>query len=84
MQDFLVLIDLLFAILAGSAYSELYQQQEAIYLALYGEVTVAKSLLEQLTLVGQARPWYPDALRCMRDYIEKDLRQLDNSPVQQV
>ena len=29
-----------------------------IYTSLYCEVSVAKSLLEQLTLVGQARPWY--------------------------
>ena len=50
--------DLLFAILAANAYTELYQQQESIYFALYAEVTVAKSLLEQLTLIGQGRPWY--------------------------
>ena len=68
----------------GSAYTELYQQQEAIYLALYGEVAVAKSLLEQLTLVGQGRPWYPSALKCMDNYITNDLRRLDIEPVEQL
>ena len=80
-QNFLVVIDLLFAILAGNAYTSLYQQQEAIYLALYAEVTVAKSLLEQLTLVGQGRPWYGSALQRMNEYLTSDLRRLDVSPV---
>ena len=71
-------------IFTGSAYTELYQQQEAIYLALYGEVAVAKSLLEQLTLVGQGRPWYPSALKCMDNYITNDLRRLDIKPVEQL
>ena len=73
-QNFLLVIDLLFAILAGNAYAELYQQQESIYMALYREVSVAQLLLEQLTLVGQARPWYPEALARMRQYVYDDLR----------
>jgi len=80
-QNFLVVIDLLFAILAGNAYAELYQQQESIYFALYKEVSLAKSLLEQLTLVGQARPWYPAALASLEEYLADDLRRLDLSPV---
>ena len=83
-QNFLVVIDLLFAILAGSAFAELYQQQESIYNALYKEVSIAQILLEQLTLVGQARPWYPKALGHMSDYLENDLRQLQVSPVEQL
>ena len=83
-QNFLVVIDLLFAILAGSAFAELYQQQESIYNALYKEVSIAQILLEQLTLVGQARPWYPKALAHMSDYLENDLRQLQVSPVEQL
>ena len=81
-QNFLVVIDLLFAILAGNAYADLYEQQEAIYCALYSEVTVAKSLLEQLTLVGQGRPWYRSALTCMQQYVSTDLRRLDVEPVE--
>jgi hypothetical protein len=42
-----------FAILAGNAYAELYQQQESIFFALFQEVSEAKSLLEQTTLVCQ-------------------------------
>jgi hypothetical protein len=83
-QNFLVVIDLLFAILAGNAYQQLYKQQEAIFFALYREVTEAKSLLEQLTLVGQARPWYPEALLQMRKYITNDLRKLNMSPSKQL
>jgi hypothetical protein len=81
-QDFLVVVDLLFAILAGNAYSRLYEQQESIYVALYAEVTVAKSLLEQLTLVGQARPWYASTLRSMQWYTRHDLRRVDVPPAE--
>ena len=38
-QNFLIVAGTLFAILAGNAYTQLYQQQESIYLALYAEVT---------------------------------------------
>ena len=79
-QNFLLVVDLLFAILAGSAYSELYQQQEAIYMALYAEVAVAKSLLEQLGLVGRARPWYADALRAVHAYVGDDLTASSRRP----
>ena len=50
-QNFLTVIGLLFSILAGNAYSALYQQQESIYFALFQEVSEAKSLLEQTTLL---------------------------------
>ena len=75
-QNYLVVIDLLFAILAGNAYTSLYKQQEAIYFALYAEVTLAKSLLEQLTLIGLGRPWYPTTLEAMRTYVD-DLSKLN-------
>ena len=42
----------------------------------------AKSLLEQLTLVGQGRPWYRSALKCMQQYVRSDLRRLDIEPVE--
>ena len=79
-----VVIDLLFAILAGNAYTALYEQQEDIYFALYSEVTLAKSLLEQLTLVGQSRLWYASSLRCIERYLVSDLRRLDVTPVVQL
>ena len=37
-QNFLTVIGLLFSILAGNAYAALYEQQEAIYFALFQEV----------------------------------------------
>ena len=79
-QNFLTVIGLLFSILAGNAYSALYQQQESIYFALFQEVSEAKSLLEQTTLVCQGRPFYPAALSAMRAYVKNDLRRLDIPP----
>ena len=81
-QNFLTVIGLLFSILAGNAYSALYQQQEAIYFALFQEVSEAKSLLEQTTLVCQGRPFYQSALRCIRQYVKNDLRRLDIPPAE--
>ena len=83
-QNFLIVIDLLFAILAGNAYTALYKQQEALYFAIYQEVSVARSLLEQLTLVGLGRTWYGSSLVCLQRYITHDLRRLDISPVKQL
>ena len=80
LPSFLTVISLLFSILAGSAYSSLYAQQEAIYFALYAEVSEAKSLLEQMALVCAGRPFYRDALRAMRAYVKQDLRRLDVAP----
>ena len=81
-QNFLTVIGLLFSILAGNAYSALYQQQESIYFALFLEVSEAKSLLEQTTLVCQGRPFYQSALVCIRDYVKNDLRRLDVPPAE--
>ena len=81
-QNFLTVIGLLFSILAGNAYSALYQQQESIYFALFQEVSEAKSLLEQTTLVCQGRPFYQSALQCIRDYVKNDLRRLDVPPAE--
>ena len=81
-QNFLTVIGLLFSILAGNAYAALYQQQESIYFALFQEVSEAKSLLEQTTLVCQGRPFYQSALRCIRQYVKNDLRRLDVPPAQ--
>ena len=82
-QNFLIVAGTLFAILAGNAYSDLYEQQERIFISLYDEVTVAKLLLEQLTLVGQARPWYAASLQCMREYIS-ELRNVEVAPIQRI
>jgi hypothetical protein len=82
MQNFQTVIGLLFTILAGNAYSSLYAQQENIYFALYQEVSEAKSLLEQVTLVCQGRPMYGKTLRYMKSYVENDLRRLKTNPAE--
>jgi len=52
----------------------MYQQQEAIYLALFEEVTAAKSLLEQVALVSAGREsLYHRILQCMDRYVRDDL-----------
>jgi hypothetical protein len=79
-QNFLTVIGLLFSILAGNAYSSLYTQQETIYFALFNEVSEAKSLLEQMTLVCQGRPFYPAVLAQFELYVSQDLRRLDLPP----
>ncbi|KAI2505238.1 hypothetical protein MHU86_9234 [Fragilaria crotonensis] len=50
-QNFLTVAGLLFSILVGQTYYFMYQQQEAVYYALFNEVTEAKSLVEQVALV---------------------------------
>lgn len=80
--SFLQVLGLLFSILAGNAYSVLYNQQETIYLALFQEVSEAKSLLEQTALICQGRPFYPAVLKQIKLYIRNDLRRLDVPPVE--
>jgi hypothetical protein len=59
----------------------MYQQQEAIYLALFDEVTVAKSLLEQVALVCQGRDaLYHRILSCIDSYVQNDLTQFQTEP----
>lgn len=56
-----------------------YQQQEAIYLALFEEVTMAKSLLEQVALVCQGREsLYQQILACMDRYVREDLTKFND------
>jgi hypothetical protein len=74
-QNILTTSGLVFSLLVGQTYYFMYQQQEAIYLALYQEVTVAKSLLEQIGLISQGRAsLYGRILQCMDHYVQNDLR----------
>jgi len=77
---FLALMSLLFSILAGNSYASLYSQNEAIFYALFNEVSEAKSLMEQAALVCCGRPFYRTILECIKTYVDKDLRRLDLSP----
>jgi hypothetical protein len=65
---------LVFSLLVGQTYYFMYQQQEKIYLALFEEVSVAKSLLEQVALVCQGREsLYHRILVCIDHYVREDL-----------
>lgn len=78
-QNILTTSGLMFSILVGQTYYFMYQQQEAIYLALFEEVTTAKSLLEQVTLVSQGRrSLYERLLACVQDYVENDLTKFND------
>jgi hypothetical protein len=78
-QNILTTSGLLFSILVGQTYYFMYQQQEAIYLALFEEVSTAKSLLEQVTFVSQGRQsLYERILGCVQDYVENDLTKFND------
>eukprot|EP00520_Triparma_pacifica_P015660 CAMPEP_0118640098 /NCGR_PEP_ID=MMETSP0785-20121206/4574_1 /TAXON_ID=91992 /ORGANISM="Bolidomonas pacifica, Strain CCMP 1866" /LENGTH=351 /DNA_ID=CAMNT_0006531467 /DNA_START=59 /DNA_END=1114 /DNA_ORIENTATION=+ len=79
-QNFLTVGGLLFSILVGQTYYFMYQQQEAVYYALFAEVTEAKSLLEQTALLTRGRPLYGKILKCIDSYIKNDLKMLRVSP----
>ena len=61
-QNFLSVIGILFSLLIGNTYAFCYNQQVMVYMALFEEVSVAKALLEQATLVCQGRPSYAGVL----------------------
>jgi len=73
-------VGLVFSLFAAQTFSFLYSQQEAIYLALYSEVSEAKALLEQLALVCKGRPTLAEALQGLQRYVREDLRRLDCNP----
>lgn len=78
-QNILTTSGLTFSILVGQTYYFMYQQQEAIYLALFEEVTMAKSLLEQVALVSQGREQlYEKILECVQDYVREDLNKFND------
>lgn len=79
-QNFLTVTGLLFSILVGQTYYFMYQQQEMVYLALFHEVTEAKSLLEQVALVCQGRSMYGNVLTSISNYVRDDLKQLQADP----
>jgi len=79
-QNFLTVSGLLFSILVGQTYYFMYQQQEAVYYALFSEVTEAKSLLEQVALVCQGRSMYSQILKSISQYVREDLKRLQDDP----
>jgi len=83
-QNFLTVTGLTFSILVGQTYYFMYQQQEAVFVSLFGEVTEAKSLLEQVALVCQGRrDMYEMCLVAVKRYVEEDLKKgLGKEPAQ--
>ena len=76
-QNILTTCALLFGMLVGQTYYFMYQQQEHIFFALFEEVTEAKSLLEQISLIAYGRQsLYPSLLARMNDYVKNDLKML--------
>lgn len=79
--NFLSVVGLLYSLLVGQTYGFVYSQQEALYYALYNEVTEAKSLLEQIALVSRGRAiLYPRLLKDMSNYVRNDLCSLRKDP----
>jgi hypothetical protein len=69
-QNFLTVTGLTFSILVGQTYYFMYQQQEAVFISLFREVTEAKSLLEQVALVCRGRrDMYGMCLAAMKRYV---------------
>lgn len=80
-QNILTTCGLIFSMLAGQTFYFMYQQTEAVYLALYEEVTAAKSLLEQVSLVSQGRDYLNKRIiLAIRKYVQEDLRALQDDP----
>ena len=79
-QNFLSVIGILFSLLIGNTYAFCYNQQVMVYMALFEEVSVAKALLEQATLVCQGRPSYAGVLDDVQRYVDQDLKRADLSP----
>lgn len=80
-QNILTTCGLMFSITVGYTYYFLYQQQEAIYVSLFQEVTEAKCLLEQVALVSQGRAdLHQTILGCIERYVEEDLTQFFVEP----
>jgi len=80
-QNILTTSGLVFSLLVGQTYYFMYQQQERIYVALYEEVALAKSLLEQIGLVSQGRKsLHQRILQCMKTYVQDDLQRLNIEP----
>lgn len=76
-QNILTTCALLFGMLVGQTYYFMYQQQEHIFFALFAEVTEAKSLLEQISLMAYGREsLHPSLLSRMDDYVQNDLKML--------
>lgn len=66
---------LIFSLLTGFTYYFMYSQQETIFYALFDEVSITKTLLEQCALISRGRiNLYERLLRCIQCYVDNDLK----------
>lgn len=78
-QNVLTTAGLVFSLLVGQTHYFMYQQQEATFMALYQEVSMAKILLEQVALVCQGREHlYQRILKQMDRYVRNDLQRFND------
>jgi len=85
-QNAFALVLLVFGLLLGETLSMLLQRQDRLYCAIYQEVSEARSLVEQLVLLGGARQgktvgteWTSNSATLLDDmeaYLIQDLQQL--------
>ena len=81
-QNYVNAINVFFALLLANTFNWLYGQQEQLFIALFGEVSVAKALLEQVAFVSRGRPAYAaELLGYVREYVDDDLTAIDDNPV---
>jgi len=80
-QNYVNAINVFFALLLANTFNWLYGQQEQLFIALFGEVSVAKALLEQVAFVSRGRPAYAaELLGYVREYVDDDLTAIDDNP----
>jgi len=64
-----------FLLLTGYTFAFVYRQQEKLCYALFEEVSAVKSLLEQVALSTEGRPFmYQSLLQSIRRYVQNDLK----------
>lgn len=81
-QDVVNAINIIFSVVMANTLVFLYSQQEAVYFALFDEVSRAKSLLEQIAFISRGREAYAlELLGHVERYVADDLRALEATPV---
>ncbi|CAE8654263.1 unnamed protein product [Polarella glacialis] len=86
-QNAFGVVTLLFGLLLGTTLSILLQRQERLYRALYNEMSEARALMEQLSMLGAGRQVYAgdfaggELLDSMEEYLLEDLQLLGGPSV---
>jgi len=65
---------LLFTLITAHTFSFLIKQQERVYYALFEECSTIQSVLEQVALVSEGRPYFhQNLLSCIYKYLQQDI-----------